>query len=56
MGVVAPFLAWRCLVLANPVWYPRLTPASRARLLGFAVQVLKTDHFEPELGDQLFVG
>ena len=31
---IPPFLAWRALVVASPVWYPSLTPAMRDALLG----------------------
>jgi Phosphotransferase enzyme family len=54
LEVVAPFLAWRCLVLANPVWYPRVSSAARARLLDFATHALQSRTFEPESANALF--
>jgi hypothetical protein len=54
LEVVAPFLAWRCLVLANPVWYPQVTGAARARLLDFVVRALKQRSFDPELANTVF--
>jgi len=52
--VVAPFLAWRCLVLANPVWYPHLPASARAKLLNFVVRSLRTPRFDPDSADEIF--
>jgi hypothetical protein len=46
LEVIAPFFAWRALVVASPVWYPSLTPAMRDALLGFAEGAL-TSGFDP---------
>jgi hypothetical protein len=54
LDVVAPFLAWRCLVLANPVWYPNVAEAARSRLLDFVEQALGQERFDPELADAVF--
>ena len=54
LEVVAPFLAWRCLVLSNPVWYPHVTAAARARLLEFVVTALERPSFDPALASALF--
>ncbi|MET0795271.1 MAG: phosphotransferase [Polyangiaceae bacterium] len=54
LQVVAPFLAWRCLVLANPVWYSHVSGAARGRLLDFATQALESTSFEPESANALF--
>jgi len=54
LEVVAPFLAWRCLVLANPVWYPRVSAAARGNLLAFAIRALESPRFEPESANALF--
>ena len=35
LQVVAPFFAFRALVMASPVWYPNLPEAVRAKLLTF---------------------
>lgn len=54
LEVVAPFIAWRCLVLANPVWYPDLAPRARQRLLDFVLRTLDQPTFDPESADTLF--
>ena len=46
-AVVAPFFAFRGLVVANPVWYPGLTPGVRRKLLNFVRAVLDTPAFDP---------
>lgn len=45
--VVAPFLAFRALVMASPVWYPNLADDVRSRLLSFIFGVLDQDAFDP---------
>ena len=45
-GVTAPFFAFRCAVVANPVFYPDLSPEARARILRFAKNVLSADSFD----------
>ena len=54
LGVVAPFIAWRCLVLSNPVWYPQLAGKVRARLLEFVETALGLPSFDPALADTVF--
>jgi hypothetical protein len=54
LSVVAPFLAWRILVLACPVWYPNMPELARERLLEFAESALKADRFEPTSADVVF--
>ncbi|MEO7035304.1 MAG: phosphotransferase [Polyangiaceae bacterium] len=54
LDVVAPFLAWRGLVLANPVWYPDLAPASRSKLLEFVEAALAAPRFDPEFAQEIF--
>lgn len=52
---VAPlFLAWRGLVLANPVWYPELRTEDRERILCFIEQALSARPFRPESADEFF--
>lgn len=46
--VMQPFLAWRGLVLANPIWYPRLENSVRKSLFRFIQRVLENNTFEPE--------
>jgi hypothetical protein len=45
--VAAPFFAFRCLVMASPVWYPRLDEAVRRKLIAFIFAVLDTPVFDP---------
>jgi hypothetical protein len=47
LEVAAPFLAFRGLVMANPIWYPRLNEVVRRRLLTFVRQVLEAPRFDP---------
>jgi len=54
LEVVAPFIAWRCLVLANPVWYPNVSGFARSRLLDFVEQTLRQHRFDPQLADAVF--
>ena len=46
--VVAPFFAFRGVVVANPVFYPDLTSKQRRLLFNFVNNVLASDRFEPE--------
>jgi len=52
--VVAPLLAWRGLVLANPSWYPELHTDDRQRILGFVEHVLATERFSPDMAQEFF--
>ncbi len=54
LSVVAPFLAWRLLVLACPVWYPNLAGDVRARLLSLIEAALLAERFDPELAEAVF--
>ncbi len=47
LKVVAPFFAWRSLVLASPIWYPDVTRTLRNRLLSFAERLLEGTEFHP---------
>jgi hypothetical protein len=47
LQVVAPFLVFRGLVMASPLWYPTLSDAIRQRLFTFLTSVLGTDTFDP---------
>jgi hypothetical protein len=44
--VIAPFLAWRALVLASPIWY-NVADVVRYTMLGFARVVLQDELFDP---------
>jgi hypothetical protein len=45
--VIAPFLAWRGLVIASPVWYPHLSFAVRKSIFNFIENVLAEERFDP---------
>ena len=45
-GVVAPFFAFRGLVMASPVWYPNLAASVRAKVFTFIRAVLDEARFE----------
>lgn len=55
LATVAPFFAWRLLVLACPLWYPNLPPSARERLLGLVEATLARDRFDPESAEELFL-
>jgi hypothetical protein len=44
--VAAPFLAWRGLVIASPVWYPRLPDGVRRTIFTFIQNVLASERFD----------
>lgn len=46
LSVAPPFLAWRTLVLTNPVWYPNVSAASREALLGLAENSLDSGRLD----------
>jgi hypothetical protein len=48
LEVAAPFLVFRGLVMANPVWYPQLSDDVRVKLFNFMEGVLSTKTFDPE--------
>jgi aminoglycoside phosphotransferase (APT) family kinase protein len=47
LEVAAPFLAWRALVMASPVWYPALEERLRRHLLALVLNVLADERFDP---------
>jgi hypothetical protein len=47
LQVVAPFLAFRGLVMASPLWYPSLPDTVRQAILAFIFAVLESDNFDP---------
>jgi len=47
LEVAAPFLAFRALVMANPLWYPALEPAVREKLFRLILRVLDAERFDP---------
>lgn len=50
---VAPFFAWRGLVVASPVWYPKVPDAVRERLFLFIERLLAGEPFMPSRVDEL---
>lgn len=47
LQVVAPFFAFRGLVMASPLWYPRLSEGVRRKLCAFMQATLERDVFDP---------
>ncbi|HET9624793.1 MAG TPA: phosphotransferase [Kofleriaceae bacterium] len=54
LAVAPPFWAWRTLVVCNPQFYPKLSPAGRGKLLGFAEAVLAAGVLDPARAEELF--
>jgi len=48
LEVAAPFLVFRGLVMAHPLWYPNLTEDARSTLFRFMESVLQAEAFDPE--------
>jgi hypothetical protein len=46
--VIAPHLAFRALVVAHPLWYPKETEATRRLLFRFLLSVLEAERFDLE--------
>ena len=47
LEVVAPFLAFRGLVMANPLWYPALQEDVRRKIFNFILNILEQPRFDP---------
>jgi hypothetical protein len=47
LEVLPPFLAFRALVIAHPLWYPELAPETRQALVHFARGMLADTAFDP---------
>ncbi|HZU98131.1 MAG TPA: phosphotransferase [Planctomycetota bacterium] len=47
LEVAAPFFAFRGLVMASPLWYPKLDEGVRRKLFSFIENVLDAPRFEP---------
>ena len=54
LDVAPPFFAWRALVVANPKFYPQLSPRGRDRILGFAEDLLHDHTLDPHWAEELF--
>lgn len=48
--VIAPFFAWRGLVVSSPEWYPHMAAEDRDRILRFVERVLDAPRFDPSMG------
>jgi hypothetical protein len=51
LSVVAPFLVWRALVLASPIWY-NTADVVRSTLFRFVERVLREETFDPAAANQ----
>ncbi len=47
LETAAPFFAFRCLVMASPLWYPSVAETVRKQLFSFMLTVLDAPRFEP---------
>lgn len=54
VALAPPYLAWRALVLANPSWYPDITPTVRDALLRLVETALDAERFTLEHAEELF--
>ena len=48
LETAAPFFAFRCLVMASPVWYPSLDESVRRKLFSFVLSILDAPSFAPD--------
>ena len=48
LQVAAPFIAFRGLVMASPLWYPHIQEQTRRSLFQLIEAVLLADEFEPD--------
>ncbi|MEW6714179.1 MAG: aminoglycoside phosphotransferase family protein [Nitrospirota bacterium] len=48
LKIVAPFYAFRGAVVANPLFYPKVTRANRRKIFNFMHNVLKARSFNPD--------
>jgi hypothetical protein len=46
LEVIQPWIAWRALVLASPVWYPDIEDGVRRKLIHFAQKVLASEIYD----------
>jgi aminoglycoside phosphotransferase family enzyme len=47
LEVLPPFLAFRALVIAHPLWYPELSDPLRVALIHFARRMMTSARFDP---------
>lgn len=48
LKIVAPFYAFRGAVVANPIFYPDVTPSKRRKIFNFMHNVLRARSFNPD--------
>jgi aminoglycoside phosphotransferase (APT) family kinase protein len=53
LEVVAPFFAWRGLVVASPLWYPAVGDAVREKILTFVEKLISGAPFRPNRIEEL---
>ncbi len=56
LEMTAPFFAFRCSVVANPVFYPDLSSGARRKIFNFARAVLSAERFEVEKVNEYLAG
>ncbi len=56
LEVTAPFFAFRCAVVANPVFYPDLSAEARTKIFNFARAVLSADRLEVDRVNEYLAG
>lgn len=54
LEVCPPWLAWRCLVVCSPRFYPDLSLTARDKILGLAERALDARRFDPAWAEELF--
>ncbi|MHA1410009.1 MAG: phosphotransferase family protein [Candidatus Odinarchaeia archaeon] len=54
LSVIAPFYAWRCLVIASPIWYPKLDRNIRRKIFNFMHNVLDQEVFNIDSTPKMF--
>ncbi|MGZ3419638.1 MAG: phosphotransferase family protein [Polyangiales bacterium] len=54
LDVIAPYFVWRALVVASPVWYPRLDPDVRGHMFSIMQKVMHHPRFDVESVQWLF--
>ena len=52
LDVIQPWFAWRALVVASPIWYPKISDAVRSKLLNFCEQILNCERFDYQHPEQ----
>ena len=52
LEVAAPFIAFRALVMANPLWYPTLDASVRGKLFNLIRNVLDAPAFDPAAANE----